>query len=218
MPSEALSLALAASIYPPALAAVIALGRGQDVRLRVVLLVAGAFLTVFVTGSLMLLLFAQAHASKSAVHTPSAALYIAGGVVALLLAVRVRRRPPTPKTVATEKSSSKLDRYLEGKWLVLLLGVILYVIPSPIFIGGVKAIADTHASTSTQVTWLVEMLLIMLWLIEVPMLLLIALPERGTAILESINSWFGAHGRSVGVGVLALLGLYLLIVGIVELV
>jgi hypothetical protein len=39
MPPEAVSLALAASIYPPALTAVIALGRGVEVRLRVVLFV-----------------------------------------------------------------------------------------------------------------------------------------------------------------------------------
>jgi hypothetical protein len=39
---EAVSLALAASIYPPALAAVIALGRGVEVRLRVVLFVIAA--------------------------------------------------------------------------------------------------------------------------------------------------------------------------------
>jgi hypothetical protein len=32
MPSQALALALAASIYPPAVAAVIALGRGAHVR------------------------------------------------------------------------------------------------------------------------------------------------------------------------------------------
>ena len=57
MPPEAISLALAASIYPPAVAAVIALGRGTEVRLRVFLLVGTAMLTVFVTGAAMLLVF-----------------------------------------------------------------------------------------------------------------------------------------------------------------
>ncbi len=50
MPAEAVSLALAASIYPPALAVVIALGRGTQVRLRVLLLVVAAFFTVLLTG------------------------------------------------------------------------------------------------------------------------------------------------------------------------
>jgi hypothetical protein len=35
MPSQTIALALGASIYPPAVAAVIALGRGADVRPRV---------------------------------------------------------------------------------------------------------------------------------------------------------------------------------------
>ena len=44
MPTQALALALAASIYPPAVAAVIALGRGSEVRSRV-------FAFVFARGS-----------------------------------------------------------------------------------------------------------------------------------------------------------------------
>ncbi|HUA12597.1 MAG TPA: GAP family protein [Solirubrobacteraceae bacterium] len=216
MPSEALSFALAASIYPPALAAIIALGRGQEVRLRVVLLVIGAFFTVFVVGCIILLLFSQAHASKNDVRTPSAWVYILGGVIVLWLAWRLHRKPAKPKRPPEEREPSKIDRYLEGKWLVLLLGVILYVIPSPIFIGGLKAIADTHASTGTQVAYLIQMMLIMLWMIEIPMLVMIAFPERGTAILESINSWFGQHGRSIGEVALVLLAAYLLIVGVIE--
>lgn len=216
MPSEALSFALAASIYPPALAAIIALGRGQAVRLRVVLLVAGAFFTVFVVGCLLLLLFAQAHATKNDVRTPSAALYILAGAVVLWLALRLHRKPVKPKPASGDREPSKIDRYLEGKWLVLLLGVILYIIPSPIFIGGVKVIADTHASTGTQLSYLLQMLLVMLWIIEIPMLVIVAFPERGSAVLESINAWFSRHGRSIGEAALVLLGAYLLIVGAIE--
>lgn len=217
MPSEALSLALAASVYPPALAAVIALGRGQQVRLRVVLLVIGAYFTVFVVGAVILLLFTQAHASKHAVHTPSAIAYIVVGAVLLYLAWRLHANPPKPKAAGEEASGGKLDRYLEGKWLVLLLGVILYIIPSPIFVGAVKSIADSHGSTGSEIGDLALVLVIMLWIIEIPMLLIIALPERGSQILQSVNAWFGSHGRSVGVAALAILAAYLLIVGIVEL-
>ena len=90
MPSEAVSLALAASIYPPALAGVIALGRVSGVRLRVFMFVAAALLTVFVTGALMLLLFQELGATSKQPRTVSSALYIAGGVVLLWLALRLR--------------------------------------------------------------------------------------------------------------------------------
>jgi magnesium-transporting ATPase (P-type) len=217
MPSEALSLAFAASVYPPAVAAVIALARGRNVRLRVVLMVVGAYFTVFVVGCLLLLLFGDLHASKNAPRKLGAAAYIVGGVVLMGLAARVRR-PRQPKKPKQRKDRSSFDRYLQGKWLVLLLGVILYIVPSPIFIGAVKSIEDTHASTATEIGYLALTMAVMLWVIEIPMLLVIAVPERGTHILEFVNTWFAAHGRTLATIVLAVLGVYLLGVGIVEVI
>ncbi len=80
-----------------------------------------------------------------------------------------------------------------------------------------KAIADTHASTAQQLVYLVEILLIMLWLIEVPMLMLIAFPMRAQGALERVNGWFAAYGREILVLVSAVLGAYLLGVGAFEL-
>jgi hypothetical protein len=214
MPSEAVSLALAASIYPPALAAVIALGRGTEVRLRVLLFVVGAFFTVLVTGALMLLLFTDGASSKPP-RTASAGLYIAAGAILVGLAVRLRNRDPDARK--TDGGPSNIDRYLQSARLVLVLGVVLYVIPSPIYIGVVKAIADTQASTAQQLVYLVEALLIMLWMIEIPMLLLLAFPTRGSRVLEGINAWFARNGRLVAVLVSAGAGLYLVGVGLVEL-
>ena len=212
MPQEALSLALAASIYPPALAAIIALGRGTEVRLRVVLFVIAAYLTVLVTGSLMLFLFTEAGVDRAQVATPAAWVYVAGGLVAVWLGLRLRRPHAAPRAQRGDRTA----RYLQSRRLVLALGVILYIVPSPIFAGAVKAIADSHASAATELQWLVLMLVIMLWLIEVPMLVLIAFPARGQALLESVNAWFRAHGR--GLLELACLGLgaYLIAVGVIE--
>jgi hypothetical protein len=97
-----------------------------------------------------------------------------------------------------------------------VLGVVLYVVPSPIFAGGVKAIADTNASAGQELAYLAQMLLIMLWLIELPMLMLIAFPRYSAGALERVNAWFTTHGRRL---VLASggLGVYLIIVGVVEL-
>jgi Sap, sulfolipid-1-addressing protein len=214
MPSEAVSLALAASIYPPALAVVIALGRGAQVRLRVVLLVVGAFFTVLVTGALMLLLFTEVGGADAPTRTIGAGLYIAAGVVLLGLAAHLQKRDPT--TSKKDGGPSKTDRYLESARLVLLLGVVLYLIPSPIFIGVVKAIADTHASTAQQLVYLIQALVIMLWMIELPMLLLLVFPTRGATVLENVNAWFARHGRLIAVVVSAGAGLYLVGVGLAE--
>lgn len=220
MPSEALSLALAASIYPPALAAVIALGRGREVQLRVLLFVAAAYFTVFAIGLVILVLFTEAGATSKQVRTPSAALYIFGGVALLAIAARLRRpqaarEPPEPQE-PQESAPSKTARYLESRWGILVLALILYVVPSPIFVGGVKSIVDTHASTATQIGYLAEMLVVMLWLIELPILLLIAFRERTVNVLEAINAWFGGNWRRMAMLVAAVLAVYLLVVGLVE--
>jgi hypothetical protein len=214
VPGEAISLALAASIYPPALAAVIALGRGVDVRLRVLLFVGVALLTVFLTGALMLLAFEDLGATSQQQRTGSAALYIAIGTALLLLALRLRhRREKEPKQ---QSGPSKIDRYLQSRRLVALLGIVLYVVPSPIYVGAVKAIANTNASTPQELAYLAVTVVVMLWLVEVPMLMMLVVPERTTAALERINAWFARHGRLVAVIAAAGAGAYLLGVGLIE--
>ena len=215
MPSEALSLALAASIYPPALAAVIALGRGHDVRLRVIVFVLAAYATALVGGAVVLLLFDEAGTTSTLVRSPSAGLYIAAGVALLALAAYLRR-PRPPRHDEDERGPSKVDRYLESRWRVALLAVVLYVMPSPILVGAIKVIADTHASTATELAYVALALVVMLWLIEVPMLVLLAFPRGGLRLLEDVNAWFIRRGRTIAVLAAALVGAYLLGVGIVE--
>ncbi len=214
MPSEALSLALAASIYPPALAAIIALGRGVDVRPRVIIFVLAAYCTSFVTGALMLFLFGAAGAGRDHLVKPSAALYAIGGAALIALAVRIQRRPPRAKE---SSGPSRVDRFLSSRRLVFALGLTLYVVPSPIFAGAVKAIDDAHASTAHELVWLAEMLLVMLWLIELPMLMLIVFPTSALKALEAINGRFARHARVLLVALCAGGGAYLLVVGLVEL-
>jgi hypothetical protein len=215
LPSEALSLALAASLYPPALAVVIALGRGSEVTLRAVIFAIACYLTVFAVGVAILLVFKEAGATSKEVRTPSAGLYIAGGVALLLLAAWLRRSGARPKP-QKEGGRSKTERYLESRWGILMLAVVLYIVPSPIFVGGVKVIVDTHASTTQQLVYLAEMLVIMLWLIELPILMLILLRDRGVNVLERVNAWFSSHGRAVAVVGAGGIGVYLLIVGVIE--
>jgi len=214
MPPEAVSLALAASIYPPAVAAIIALGRGSQVRVRVLLLVVAAFFTVLVTGALILLLLTEADVTSGQARSVGAGAYIVAGAALIALAIWLQRRPP--RTKPAEAGPSKIDHYLESARLVLILGVILYVIPSPIYVALVKVIADTHGSTAQKFLYLVQALVIMLWMIELSMLLLLIFPTRGSQVLESINAWFGQHGRAAAVVVAAVGGAYLVGVGLVE--
>jgi hypothetical protein len=215
MPPQALALALAASIYPPALAAVIALGRGSHVRSRVLAFVLGAVTVTYASGVLMLFVLSDVGATGPSHYTPSATLDLVLGLLLIGLAARLHRRQPKP-----EKSggASKIERYLQSPRLAFLLGITLYVLPSPIYIGAVKTIADGKYSTSGELLGLVVTVAVMLWLIELPMLMLFLVPLRASNTLEQINGWFVRHGRLLAVLACAGAGVYLVVRGFIRLI
>jgi hypothetical protein len=223
MPPQALELALAASIYPPAVVAVIALGRGPQLRSRVFLFVLGAVLVTFALGVLMSLVLDELGATGPHHWTPGGAFDLALGVALIGLAVYLRRKRPEQAdadTTGTETVSgpSKIERYLESRRLAFVLGVTLYVLPSPIYVAAVKTIADAQLSTSSELLALAVTVAVMLWLIEVPMLMLLAMPDRASGALERANLWFTENGRLLGVLVSAGVGIYLAIKGLVALI
>ena len=276
MTPQALALAFAASIYPPAVAAVIALGRGADVRPRVFVFVLASLLVTYAVGALILYLLVEVGATGSRHLTPSAGVDIALGTLLLWLALRLHLRRPSPLAAVSahirrrggtaeemdtarsriapgerglaavgegapderglavaregatgaevgtgeerrQDGGSKIERYLHSRRLAFTLGIVLYVLPSPIYIGAVKSIADANTSTAAELTSLVVVVAIMLWMIELPMVLLLAFPTRAVAALESINRWFARNGRSLGIVAAAAVGVYLIVKGVTQL-
>jgi hypothetical protein len=234
MPPQALVLALGASIYPPAVAAVIALGRGPQVRSRVFVFVLAAILVTYAVGALMLLVLIELGVSGPGHRTPSATVELVIGAGLLVLGVWLYRRrarapstgegPPSPSTgegppsPSTGESSpgppSKLERYLHNRRLAFVLGLTLYVVPSPIYIAAIKTLSDASLSTSSELLALAAIVAVMLWLIELPALMLVAVPARAVDTLERLNRWFGRHGRALAIVASAGAGIYLIVHGI----
>jgi len=221
MPTQALALALAASIYPPAVAAVIALGRGAEVRSRVFAFVLAAGLVTYAVGTLILYALLELGATGAHHLTPGAAIDVALGVLLMLLALRLRRKRPHPAAPVAAPAGggrpSKIERYLESRRLAFLLGIVLYVLPSPIYVGAVKAIADANLSTTGELLDLIVVVAVMLWLIELPMLMLLVVPDRAADTLERINLWFARNGRTLAILAAAGVGIYLIAKGVVQL-
>ncbi|HEY5195004.1 MAG TPA: GAP family protein [Solirubrobacteraceae bacterium] len=215
MPPQALALALAASIYPPAVLAVIALGRGSQVRSRVLAFVLAAAAITYAVGTLALFLLDEIGATGPHHLTPSAALDLALGVLLLGFAVRLHRKQPAS---AKPKGASKIERYLQSRRLAFVLGLTLYVLPSPIYIAAVKEISDAKLSTSGKLLGLLVTVAVMLWLIELPMLALLLVPSRASTSLEQINAWFTRRGRLLAVLACAAAGAYLMIKGLINLI
>lgn len=214
MPPQTIALAFAASIYPPAVAAVIALGRGSQVRSRVLAFVVAAIVVTYTTG--VLILFVLKDVGATGLHyTPSAAVDVALG--ALLLGVAVRLSRPRASRVKPS-GESKLERRLQSRRLAFVLGLTLYALPSPIYVGAVKTIADAQLSTASQLVILALTLALMLWMIELPMLLLLVVPERAGEALDRINAWFIQNGRRLATLACVGAGLYLIAKGVVGLI
>src|SRR3954465_13422620 len=111
MPIEAFGLALAAAFYPPAIVAMIAVARGDHVRRRVFVYLAGAATMTFAAGAVMLLLLDGAGLEQRQHPTPSAALEFVLGAASLLLAARVARtRPPALAVAGGGDGRSRTER------------------------------------------------------------------------------------------------------------
>lgn len=221
MPTQALALAFAASIYPPAVAAVIALGRGAEVRSRVFVFVLAAALVTYAVGALILYALVELGATGAHHITPGAVVEVALGVLLMLLALRLHRKRPDPAAASASAKEhatpSKIERYLQSRRLAFVLGIVLYALPSPIYIGAVKAIADANLSTTDELLDLIVVVVVMLWLIELPMLMLLVVPDRAADTLERINRWFARHGRTIAILAALVVGVYLIAKGVVHL-
>jgi Sap, sulfolipid-1-addressing protein len=214
MPPQTIALALGASIYPPAVAAVIAFGRGSEVRSRVFAFVLAAALATYASGVLTLFVLSDLGATGAHHRTPSAALDLALGVALIGLAVYLRHRWRTPRAGGGQP---KIERYLQSRRLAFVLGVVLYGLPSPVYLGAVKGIADAKLSTGNKLAALALTVVVMLWLIELPMLMLVLVPDRALSTLERTNAWFGRHGRQLVILVCCGAGAYLILHGLLDL-
>jgi hypothetical protein len=218
VPADVLALALAASLYPPALGAVVALGRGEDLRPRVFAFVAAAYLTTFAVGVIILVLLKDLGVTHVSHPAPGAWFDIALGVLLMVLALVLQRRRPTrPSHTSSETATSKIDRYLESRRLAFVLGIVLYIVPSPIYIALIKSITDANGSDATELLDIAIAVVVMLWLIEVPMLVLLIAPGRAERDLERVNAWFARNGRTVAIVACVGAGAYLIIKGLTNL-
>jgi len=218
MPPDALALALAASIYPPAVAAVIALGRGPQLRLRLLTFTSAAFFVTYAAGVLMLFVLQELGATSHSSISASAGVEIAIGAALLALGAHLYRGRARGENVAPESSgTSKIDRYLASSRLAAVLGVTLYLLPSPFYIAAVKSIADAQLARGSELLALLAVVASMLWIIELPMLMLVLAHDRAERALDGANRWFAANGRSVAIAACAAAGAYLIAHGVARL-
>ena len=136
-------------------------------------------------------------------------------VAALVVAaVILARRPPRPK----KHGESTVARAAQKGGLIaaLIAGIVLYL-PSPTYLSALQVVGSSKLSTTGTVTWVVIVVAITLITIWVPALVIVLAPGWSKPKLMALNYWLSRNSRTLLVVVLAVLGVWLIIDGIVGL-
>jgi hypothetical protein len=209
MPTQAIPLALIASVYPVGLAALIVLFQGARPKARSRAFLAGAaiwFVVVFVLRGVGL-----THSHNS---SPRYGLRLAIGVLFLVGAWFLHHRQPSD---STDKPSRLMTAINNPRLLIaFIVGIALYS-PSPSYLSALEAVGSTKLGTAALVLWVFIVVALALVTLILPVLLFELAPDWTTQKLNALHKWLTQHGRSLLIGVLIVLGIWQFIYGLVGL-
>jgi Sap-like sulfolipid-1-addressing protein len=149
---------------------------------------------------------------------------IIGGCVALLAAYvlrarTVRSRNEPPDTPAPATKVSRTERMVAAGGLYAFgAGIVLNVFPGIFPLIALRTISSLSYGNGAKIVLIVGLYICTFALIEVPLVGLLVAPERVEPWVRGLNSWLDRNGKRVGIDVLGVVGLFLLVRGIVQLV
>ena len=214
MPVQAIPLALTASLYPFGLAVLLLLAEAERYRGRVSVFLTGAAICTLAIGFAVVFALHGAGLGQQSQQSPRYGLRLGIGVAFVAAAVILARRPPKPK----KSAESKMTRAAQKGGLIaaLLAGIILYL-PSPTYLSALQIVGSSKLSTASTVAWVFIVVAITLITIWVPTLVIVFAPGWSKPKLAALNSWLSRNKRTLMVVVLAVLGVWQIIDGIVGL-
>ena len=223
---ELLVLALASTFWPTLiLIVVLALRLDRPIKILVWFLIGGLLTTVSVG---IAVVFALQDASFMTGSHPQAdpAVDIAAGLLSLLAAFALSRRSrkapvataEAPDVPAEGKKPSMAERAVgQGAPIAFVAGVVLNIVPGTFPIVALKDIAELDASDAAKIATIIVFYVIMFAFVEIPIVAYLFAPTRTIAAVDNFNDWLGRNGRRVAAYVLAGVGAYLVVRGIVQL-
>lgn len=221
--SQALPLALSASIYPPALIVLLLLLTGEHPRRLVLAYFAGAALMVVSAGLIALAVFDGTETTTQSSSSAGAGVQIAFGVLLLLLAAWLwRRRDRVPdKPVADEpgrpgRIAVWSERATNSQRWAFVLALAMFL-PSPMYLLAVEEIAGSGSSTTSNITAVLICAAAVLIFVEVTVIALFVRPASVASGLERTQAWFSRNGWTLGAIVAFVAGVYAIVSGIAQL-
>jgi thiol:disulfide interchange protein len=221
---ELLVLALASTFWPTLiLIVVLALRLDRPIKILVWFLIGGLLTTVSVG---IAVVFALQDASfMTGSHPPAdSAVDIVVGLLSLLAAfalVRTSRKKsaaaPAPEVPSEPKKPSMAQRAVgQGAPIAFVAGVVLNIVPGTFPIVALKDIAQLDASDGAKIATIIVFYVIMFAFVEVPIVAYLFAPTRTITAVDNFNAWLARNGRRVAAYVLAVVGAYLVVRGIVQ--
>jgi Sap, sulfolipid-1-addressing protein len=210
MEAQTLAFALVAALYPVGLLAItFLLASDRPMRLGLSFL-AGAATSLFVVGVLVITVLQGAGLNDSDADSARGGFRIGFGTAMLVAAWLLSRRP---RPQAKAEPSWKLRLRGARPMAVFITGAILYA-PSGSYLAAVQQIATSDAGLPWGVQLLVVIAIVLIT-VEVPLLSYALKPEATARVLRRAERWLDLHGRQALVAVLAGIGIYLIVDGIV---
>ena len=214
MPTQAIPLALTASLYPIGIAALILLLGSSRAKSVSLLFILGGAACLFTIGILIVLFMEAVDLNQSSQESTHHGLQLAIGVLLLGLAMFVSSRPQRPPG-----SPSRVSLLAENPkpFVIFLIGVALYT-PSPTYLTAMDEIGSSRLDTAEMLGWVALCVACVLITVWVPYVCYLVAPGWTVPKLKALDNWLGVHGKQVLVGVLVVLGAYEVTVGLAGLV
>ncbi len=216
MPTQAIPLALLSSLYPFGLVALLLLFGATRPRARSAVFLVGAAVCLLAVGFLFVFVLRGAGVTDSSNSTPRYGVRLGLGVVFLVAAWLLAHRPVKEKT--TDAQPSRVSNAVAGSGLlaVFVVGVAMYT-PSPTYLAALDVVGGTKMSTAATAAWVVIVVALVLITIEVPIVLYFVAPGWTIPKLQALNRWLDRNGRTLLVYVVAVLGVWQIVDGLVGL-
>jgi hypothetical protein len=213
---QAAGLALLASLSPTALlVAAVYLGSARP-RLTAVIYLTGAVVMSLVMGIALLVILRSANLSRPADYTPRYGLRLGLGILLLVAAAVVARRPAHPPNPDPDQARRGIvDRLVANPAPVsaFLVGILVFA-PGVTFLAALQVIATAQASLDMTALALLIVVIINVLLVWLPILLHLAAPGVTTRYLTAFNNWLRAHARAILCVVMAAAGVIMVANGI----
>jgi hypothetical protein len=209
--AQAIPFALAATVYPPAIAVLIYYLGAKSPKRLVLAYYFGAFAMTLVVGIVGISLLGDASINPKEHPNPSAGLDMVLGVLMLAAALLLARRKPRPKDETVPKRRSG------GPGGAAALGVVMYL-PSLFYLSAMKEVADANPGGVAIVLSALVLTLCVLLFIEIPIILFLLFPTRTDARLKQFDGWLHREGRKLLIWGFTIGGLFLVGQGISRIV